>query len=90
MNLLKKSIILITVALLKLPASGFAQYQFQVEPLFNYFSDAKRYEISGTYVLPQGEIAGLAASTTKKWKEQFANELQHLTNHRIKPKFQFN
>ncbi len=59
MNLLKKSIILITVALLKLPASGFAQYQFQVEPLFNYFSDAKRYEISGTYVLPQGEIAGV-------------------------------
>jgi hypothetical protein len=59
MNLLKKSIILFTVALLKLPASGFAQYQFQVEPMFNYFSDAKRYEISGTFVLPQGEIAGV-------------------------------
>jgi hypothetical protein len=60
MNLFKKPILFLAFAVLVMPASGFAQYLFQVDPLFSYFTDFQRYELSATYVVPFATFAGVS------------------------------
>jgi hypothetical protein len=59
MIFLKKPIIFLALVLMAFPRTGVAQYLFQVEPLFNYLSDLKRYEISGNYNLPFATFNGV-------------------------------
>ena len=59
MNLFKKPILFLSFAMLVIPTSGFAQYLFQVDPLFSYFGDRQRYEIGATYVMPFATFAGV-------------------------------
>lgn len=59
MNLFKKPILFLAFAVLVMPTTGFAQYLFQVAPLFSYFRDFQRYEISGTYVVPFATFNGV-------------------------------
>jgi hypothetical protein len=59
MNLFKKPIIGLACALLAMPMSGFAQYQFEVDPFFSYFNDLQRYEIAFTGVLPSAQFQGV-------------------------------
>ena len=47
MNLFKKPMIFLALAVLALPGTGFAQYKFEVRPFFSYFKDLQRYEIAG-------------------------------------------
>ena len=60
MNFFRKPIIIIALLLVGLPKSGIAQYLFQVEPLFNYLGDSKRWEVSGNFVMPQATFNGVS------------------------------
>ena len=55
----KKPLLFIALAVLLVPASGSAQYLFQVDPLFSYLKDAQRYEIAGTMAMPFATFAGV-------------------------------
>ena len=59
MNFFRKPIILLALAAVVSPVSGFAQYLFQVDPFFSYFRDAGRYELSGNYVMPMATFEGV-------------------------------
>jgi len=59
MNLFKKPMIFLAVAMLAIPVSGFSQYKFQVAPFWSYFKDLQRYEIGFSYILPAGEYSGV-------------------------------
>ncbi|MCW3122586.1 MAG: hypothetical protein JWQ38_2078 [Flavipsychrobacter sp.] len=61
MDFFKKPILFLASAMLAAPLSGFAQYKFEVEPLFSYFKEAKRYELGFNYVVPMAEFAGVTA-----------------------------
>jgi hypothetical protein len=58
MNFIRKAVVLLAVAFALAPATGFAQYVYQVDPLLSYFSNAQRYEIGGGLILPSGEFTG--------------------------------
>ncbi len=58
MNIFKKQLIVLATALCIAPIAGFAQYQFELKPFLSYFKDAKRYELSFNYVMPQGYFYG--------------------------------
>jgi len=59
MHFIKKPIIMLAFVLLGLPMAGRAQYLFQLDPFFSYFTDKGRYEIGFHYgVLSFGEFAG--------------------------------
>jgi hypothetical protein len=59
MNLFKKPIIFLALAVMTLPATSFAQYKFAVAPFFSYFSDLQRYEVGFSYLMPTGEYSGV-------------------------------
>ena len=59
MNLFKKPIIFLALALIAIPKSGFAQYQFEVDPFFSYFTDLQRYDLAFTEVLPFATFQGV-------------------------------
>jgi len=58
MNIFKKPLIVIATALCIAPMAGFAQYQFELKPFLSYFKDAKRYELSFNYIVPQATFNG--------------------------------
>jgi hypothetical protein len=58
MIFLKRPIIFFASLLLVLPVCGRAQYMFNVQPFFSYFSDPGRYELGGSYILPTAQFAG--------------------------------
>jgi len=65
MNFIKKPIIFIALALLAIPVSGFAQYQFEVQPFFSYFKQLDRYELGFNYgLLSSGQYQGMLPYVT--------------------------
>ena len=77
MNFFKKPVIFFAVILFGMPFAGIAQYQFQVNPFFSYFTDLHRYELGFNYgllspgtfdgVVPIGSMgAGLGDTTAKR------------------------
>jgi hypothetical protein len=59
MNLFRKPLILLAFAALAIPSKSMGQYLFQVEPFFNYFGYAGRYELCGNYVMPTATFEGV-------------------------------
>ncbi len=59
MNFFKKSLAVLTTALLAAPLAGFAQYKYEVQPLLSYFKDAKRYELGFNYSMPNADFVGV-------------------------------
>jgi hypothetical protein len=55
----RKPLLIVALFALLAPGRSFGQYLFQVEPFFNYFSDAGRYELCGNLVLPQARYDGV-------------------------------
>lgn len=59
MSLFRKPLAILAFAFLTLPFRSHGQYLFQVEPFFNYFGYAGRYELCGNYVMPQATFTGV-------------------------------
>ncbi len=59
MNFFKKPLLSLAIGILAIPATGLAQYKFEVDPLLTYFGDGQRYELGFNYVMPFGQFAGV-------------------------------
>jgi len=59
MNFIRKVPLMLAVAFSLLPALGFSQYRYQVDPLLSNFSNAQRYELGGGIILPGGKFTGV-------------------------------
>jgi hypothetical protein len=60
MNLFKKPLVFLAVAILAIPVTGFSQYKFEVAPFWSYFKDLQRYELGVSYNLPTGMYEGVS------------------------------
>jgi len=63
MKFFKKPLLYIALVALLLPMAGFAQYQYQCDPLFSYFKDPKRYELGFNFVNTAGDFDGVVRVT---------------------------
>ena len=59
MNVFKKPIVFLALALLAIPMAGFSQYKYETGPFWDYFKDLQRYDISFSYQMPVGEFSGV-------------------------------
>ncbi len=61
MNFIKKPFLILALTILAIPASVFGQYMhdMQLYPTMSYLGDAKRYEFSFNYVMPNGYFQGV-------------------------------